>query len=370
RFVEDKPIRVPLAAGRHLTIRGVGGTSGSPAPPTVKFLVLDKSDSARGMLELDHGKLTLDNLQLEMTVDEDAETGDVAMLRLAAGGVEHLELSNCVLSVRRRMTGGAANPLAFIDVAPPPITSVDGPADPMPAVLPINVENCIARGEATLVRMRQSFPCDLVWRNGLCVTSERLLLAEGTATPSGDASEGTLRLALEHVTVYAGQGLCLLRDSEQRPQQPPLELECSECIIVAAGADSLVKHDGVGEPSKYGQALFIKGSRNFYDGVDTFWRAVVGNVEQDQWDWMAWRKRLAIEGMPSYAQPIRWRRDRAQVDAAPFHLQGIDDYALQPEESNPALRAKAGFDAATMPQIIRSPVAETAPAAPPAPEAL
>jgi hypothetical protein len=237
----------------------------------------------------------------------------------------------------------------------------------MPSVLPIDLKDTIVRGDAVLVRLARSLPLDLVWTNGLFISNQRLLEADGAKDPFERSPDGVIRLTLRSLTCVTGNGLCLLRSTTERPHHPPLELESQECIFVVNGSGSFVEHDGVGDAEKYSQALAIKGSRNIYDGTDVFWRLNIDNIEQRAWDWTDWSKKLMPDGMGmmrSFLGPVRWQRLRSDVSEVPSHRQGVDDYLLEPVEDNPAVRAHAGFDATQLPALQRlrpMTAAETAP---------
>lgn len=292
------------------------------------------------MLQISGGKLSLDNLQLEMDVPEATMLQDVSLLRVGAGEADQLELDHCVLTVRNPELEQTRE-AAFIDI-------VSGSADRDVSIVPVNLQDCILRGRATVVRMRQSVGLDLVWNNGLLITSKRLLLADGSSRPTGDGGDGTIRVRLDNVTADVGAGLCLLRDSVDRPHQPPLELECAFCVIVANGA-SLIEHEGVGDTRKYRLATMT--DRNFYDGIDVFWRVTVDNIEQQSWDWTTWQKNVSKEGMPSFEETIKWSRDRSEVEATPMHLRGTGDYLLDPKIK--AAVIKAGSNAEALPPLKR-----------------
>ncbi len=330
RSAETWPVRVALPAGRELTIRGAAATGDGPLPIIVFDASLGRRPSGdHGMIEVESGKLTLDNLHLQLTTGKTAAGGDLALLRLSAGAVKDVDLKSCILTIENDLTDDKSR-AAFIDVV--------APAENMerPTKLPIDLENCIVRGGANMVRMRQSVPIILKWNNGLLVTSERLLAADG----SPQSWDDTIGLSLSHVTISVGQGLCLLRDSIDQPHQPALEFVCNKSIL-SAGGSALVEHDGVGDVEKFRHALVISGSTNYFEGVTDYWRVYVDNIQQEElkWDWATWKEKLAMGGkMLSKMMEIRWQRNRTDVPYYAPQQCGLDDFLPDPESDNPIMQ--------------------------------
>lgn len=330
RTAETWPLRVALPAGRELTIRGASA-AGDDGP--LSIIAFDAAlggppTGDHGMIEVASGKLTVENLHLQLTTGETA-AGDLALLRLSAGAVKDVDLKSCILTIENDLTDDQGR-VAFIDIV--------APAESMerPTKLPIDLEDCIVRGGADMVRMRQSLPIILKWNNGLLATSQRLLVADG----SPQSWDDTIGLSLSHVTVSVGQGLCLLRDSIDQPHQPALEFVCNKSII-SAGSSALVEHDGVGDVEKFRHALVISGGTNYFEGVTDYWRVYVDNIQQEElkWDWATWKEKLAMGGkMLSKMMEIRWQRDRTDVPTYAPHRCGLDDFLPDPESDNPIMQ--------------------------------
>lgn len=341
--VERGPLKLELPEDAELAIRGVPLPDGQL--PRIQFVAppAKLSDFRGAFVECSGGKTIWENLHLELPVGDKSPPGELALIHLAADDGAHLEMRRCIVTID--------NP-PLVDAPLVACFDIQSLGDDHPAgVVPISLRDSIVRGRATLVRMHESLGLDLVWSNGLFVSNSPLLVADGATQAFDESGDGTIRLRLDDLTINTTSDLCQLRDSQAKPHQPALELECNRCIITADG--SLVKHDGVGDAAKYAEALHISGSHNFYEGIQVFWRAYVDNVEQLTWDWPAWKKQLMRDGMPSYIGPVRWSRSRSDVLVVPAHLQGIDDYTLDPAASNPAVRDNAGFVAASLPQLVR-----------------
>jgi hypothetical protein len=341
---ERSPLAIELSKDIELTIRGIPAATGEL--PHVRFFAphYESAMPSEAALQASGGKLTFENLHLELDIAE-STSADVALVRLAAGEATDLEFARCVITVD---DGSLDNPppAAVVDVQP---ASILAPR----SVLPVSFRNTIVRGRATLLRMRESQGLDLIWNNGLFISDQPLLLAEGNARGEAANVGETIRVRLDKVTVATTSGLCVLRDTADRPHQPDLEFVSNRCIISADG--SLVEHDGVRDVKDYAKALRVAGSNNFYEDTRVFWRVSVDKVEQQEWDWAKWRDHLLMErgGMSLFYSEVHWNRSRSDVLAVAPHARGVDDYTLDPIASKKAMNDDAGFDAKLLPPLTR-----------------
>ena len=351
---DEPPLRLPR--GVDLVIRGGYGFRPGLrfAPPLESAASLPSS-----MIHVDGGRLALEWLDLEFDVPKLDGADRWSLVQL--GGEDRLRMADCTMTIRAAGEGREsfeAGLASFIEIdsdsaLPPPAAAGSGSGEAMPKVVPIVLENCIARGEATLLRMPQSVRVDFAWTNGLLVSSERLLLAGGSRDPSVEENQGYIRLTLTNVTAVVDRGLCLLRDSRAYPYQPPLELTCERCVIVADEAAALVEHLGVGSREQYSSRLFPQGSRNFYQDIEVYWRVNAEGQEVESWDWAQWKSRLNRNqsGMPSYHGPVRWAQEIDRLASVPTHGHTTADYALEVDDSNPAMNSDAGFLADDLPNL-------------------
>jgi hypothetical protein len=342
------PLRIKLPPSTHLTLRGMLPQGDAPTLPKLRFTLSggERMPAPTAAIEMSGAKLTLQDLHVEMTVDESITADQVAMFRLGVDDETHVELTHSILTLKQS-TSQQQPQAAFFDVLSPTVgTAMMGG---MPSVLPIDLRDTIVRGDALLVRMQRSLPLDLVWSNGLFISNQRLLQIDGAK----DRSQGVIRLTLRAVTIATGEGLCLLRNTVNFPHQLPLELESNECIFQVRDSSSLIEHDVVGDMERYAQALTIRGSNNFYSGVDVFWRLIIDDVREKEWRWEDWSKKLMLADNTSYVDWFSWQRSRDEVDAVPVSRRGVDDYLVKAGENNPAMRWKAGFDSTRLPTLLR-----------------
>jgi hypothetical protein len=362
--VSGAPLRIKLPPSTHLTLRGMVPDGPTPTLPKLRFVLteLERLPAPTAAIEMSGAKLTLEDLHVEMTVDETVTAEEVAMFRLAVDEETHIELEHSILTLKQ--PGSEHQPqAAFFDVLPP--TAGGAMMGGMPSVLPIDLKDTIVRGDALLVRMERSLPLDLVWSNGLFISQQPMLLASGAK----ERAQGAIRLTLRAVTSATGRALCSLKSTINSPYQLPLELESNDCIFLVHDASSLIEHDGVDDAERYGQALSIRGRNNFYTGIEVFWRLSIDSVQEKEWRWEDWSKKLMLmDDAPSFMEWVRWQRPRDELDDVPVSRQGVDDYLLKEIRTNPAMAWKAGFDATQLPNLQRirpMPPAEVEPAPPP-----
>ena len=150
-----------------------------------------------------------------------------------------LDFQRCTFTIRGQPLYHAG--VAFFDIqAPPGSNSVGMGGTAMDGhVVTINLQNCVARGEATLLRDAELQSVRLTWDNGLLATSERLFAADGDALLPRQEAEA--QLVLRSVTVMVGSGLALLTNTVEAPHQLFTDLRCYDCIIATTGSSPLVE---------------------------------------------------------------------------------------------------------------------------------
>ena len=359
--LEKSSVTIDLPGDKQLVLRGV---SDGATPPEIVFPVRAATSPAGdwGAIQFKSGKLIVENLHLRVAVGEDLSPAhDVALVRFSTDKKKQLELSRCILTIENP-TPELSETVACFDVVAEASALV---GESQQKRLPLHLRDCIIRGQATMLRMRQSLPVQFKWSNGLLATSERLLLAEGAPR---ETDETTMTISLLNVTADVGRGLCLLRDSDRQPYQPALELVCNRTII-SAGDSNLVEHDGVNDFEFYKRSLFIGGPYNAYEDVATFWHISATDAAGPGYDWAAWDERLRMESMPSSLNSIGWLKLRSEVADVPVHERRVDDYLLDAEDpgaadtgflSDDAETTLKGFTHETLPALPRPAEAETA----------
>lgn len=350
--VRDEP---PITLkNTRLTLR-----AGEGHRPVVRFRPA-KADPAKAqpaMLSLSGGRLTLAGLALELEVPSPLEVPVGGWTLLEAAGAELLELDRCWLTVRNSTSSGAAyHPnVAFFDVRSGLERDGMMMPDDMAAepALKLRLRNCVARGEAVMVRVADGQPFDLSWDNGLLATTDRLLAVSGGAT--APRSGGRIHLDLRHLTAAVGSGLVHIATTAASPYAPPCEIDCSNSLLVALQAATLIEHQSLEPAQRIQQQFNWSGERNVYEGFSVFWRiqdgSAMGPLVRSFGEWRSlWGQAGETQ---SRLGPVPWQRPLPVF--RPTHTHVPADYLPDPEAAeNPARQAASdgkdcGFDFPLLP---------------------
>ncbi len=298
------------------------------------------------MLSIAGGQLTVIDVHWELDLPRDVPA-DRALFE--ARRAELLRFEKCTFTIRNATLGQTAYHagVAFFDVKAPPgsgnIAMDTDPADDQ--VVSIELQNCLARGEAAFVRDNDLQPLRLTWDNGLLATSEHLLVADGG--PSQPRRIGHVQLNLRHVTAMLNNGLALLTNSDDAPYQLLTEINCTDSILVSTAKPPLIEQRGTDTTEEYLSRLQWSGDHDFFDGFEVFWQIANGTAETDsqQMRFEDWQKLWASRSKLAANVTISWRRP-PQSDRA-FHTHTPLDYALDATAAdNPAIGgAGDGLDA-------------------------
>jgi hypothetical protein len=293
------------------------------------------------MFRLVGGQLTLDGVHLVLRLPRHpAERWSLFDLHEA----EKLKLSGCTMTIENAAASGAPlhQHVAFIDVR----GRRDGSGMMMPEgerappLLAIRLDDCVARGEATLLRTQSVQAVRLTWNNGLLATSERLLACEGTAMPPAVGNQ--LKLTLSHVTAAVGRGLAMMANAQHTPYQLVAEIESENCIFLGRGESPLVEQRGVDSIEDFKERLLMLGEKNFYEGFSVFWRVHGVGFESEPADmnFTEWRNHWAeAEKLPHPPGQVQWQQLPPATMAV--SAQRPEHYALRASENNPARESAA-----------------------------
>jgi len=304
-----------------------------PEPNPVKF--------PPSMINVAGGQLRATNVHWELDVPRDLP-GDWALFE--ARSAELLRFEGCSFTIRNASLGQSAYHagVAFFEIkAPPGAGSMAMP--PMggdDTMVTIDLQNCVARGEATFLRDNDLQPLRLHWSNGLLATSERFLVAAGG--PNQPRQQGAVQLNLQHVTLATRSGLALLTNSEDAPYQLQTEINCTNCILAVSPAAPLVDQRGPDAADEYLARVQWSGDHDAFDALTTFWKIQSGATQSlvRQMDFDQWQQHWASRSKPATNDPIGWKRPLS-VDR-PFHAQTPADYALDTAlGDNPAVATGA-----------------------------
>ncbi|MEX2173647.1 MAG: protein kinase [Pirellulaceae bacterium] len=242
--------------------------------PVVRFQPqVSLSDNDRQMIRLAGGptsRLTLHGVELALELPTTSASG-WSLFSLSTG--QTLELMQCVLTVR---DGDGVRPpihdqVGMIAVQPRRMTGgmTMEPQAAMSAGTTILIDNSIARGEATFIRLPEDIQLTLRWTQGLLVTPGRLL--ETTGSASSPKWFERISLSLDHVTAVCRQGIFQSKRRSGASDQFGLDVDANHCILMTDTDAPLYEFVGVGEVTE--SDLQCDGEFNGYPHADvTFLR--------------------------------------------------------------------------------------------------
>jgi hypothetical protein len=269
-------------------------------------------------------RLTFENIALELDVPPDVPADAWSMFQLA--GREGVALQGCSVTLR--------NPSFHPDVAvfrlrAPPGSGM-GLGDAAPSAerrVRLSLSDCVVRGQSVLLRMEDPLATDLVWENGLLVTNQLMLRADGgDKAPQPDEE---VRVELKHVTAVVRGGLCRWIDSSFAPHQLPARITSARCVFLGSGPAPLVLQETVVPPDAAPSRITWRGQRNCYSMFDHFWMVspVDAPGEPKTWsldDWLSgYGPEAEIE--PSTG-PLSWLT--LPVSDRPVHEHTPADYVI------------------------------------------
>ena len=340
----EPAIALDTPPGRQITIRAAPGFQ-----PEILFqpTAADPVSNPRTMIHISGGSVLLQDVAIAMDVPQEPVDG-WALVRVEEA--ELLELSRCQLTIRNARNGRsayAANVAFFemtgLDRLQLMTVETEGARPP----LALDLEDCIIRGEANLVRGSAAQPLRINWSNGLLATTGRLLTMQGATREPREGEH--VQLELSHVTAVVDQGLFLATTEESHPFQLPLDVRATDCIFLTQPSEPFLAQEVVRTVDDPRELVEYDGRRNFYEGSELFWEIDAPSAQGDlQLDFLGWQD----EWGPSEKQPawgaVRWHA--LPEDDLPLHRHTPLDYALSDApmirgaEFDPR-QSKAGFDA-------------------------
>ncbi len=328
-------------ANVNLTVRAAAGFE-----PIVVFAPeSDKPFAPLAMVSVAGGQLSLSNLHFELDLPRDIPAQRALF---EAQHCDLLELERCTLTIR----GQPLYPVAFFDIKAPPgykSMGMNGGAVESRTVN-ITLQNCVARGEATLVRDSDLQSVRFEWENGLLVTSERVLVADGGSVQP--QREPRAEVFLQHVTASVGSGLVLLTNSREEPYQLATDLRCDDCLITTTGAAPLVEQRGSATVDEFMALFQWRGDNDYFDGFDVFWQIMssAGQTGAREFNFAQWQARWQFDSRSQFAGPdtVQWNALPEKTCAA--HSQRPSDFALDGRQSDnaPLASASGGADAGAL----------------------
>jgi serine/threonine-protein kinase len=334
----------------------------SAQPGSKPVVVFQPSAAERQMIRLagsSTARLKAQGIEFRLELPQEVSSG-WALVALNTG--QTLELFDCVLTVQDgdRNQAPQHDQVAMIAVQRRRAADTMSMPDPQMAMAQsatIQMERCIARGEATLVSMADETPLSLSWTQGLLATSRRLIETGGSDSPMRKYWE-TISIELDSVTAYCPQGLYQMQRRAGRSNQYIANVKTSHCILITDPGAPLFEYIGVRDLTS--EDLDSMGDSNRYPRPDMVFLRMVSGVPGEPPREAQLGSNLSTERRPQVSIP--WLQPlRTDV---PVHELTKADFAVDPSRGG-----GAGFIPGELPNI--SPSAddsELTPATPPEPE--
>ena len=213
------------------------------------------------------GDVTLVNVAIEMDIPPELPAGQWVLWEMERAA--SLRLRQSSLTVRN----GLGHDVTVFRARPSPETDRIGSTREGEPAAPteIEIDDCVIRGRATIVRAEGLQPVQLAWNNGLLVTDQWFLWAQGG---DRDAATGdAIVIRLKHLTGVVGQGLCRLDNSRLAPaRQLPVRVDCSDSLLLVTSPQGALI-ELLGEyPHNLQEWFTWTGDRNGYSGSTVFHR--------------------------------------------------------------------------------------------------
>jgi hypothetical protein len=308
------------------------------------------------MLSIIGGQLTLRNLAVELDIPRDLPAENWSLFEILGG--ESVRLRNCWLTIRNagEQAGDYHQDVAFLRLrqAPGAELNAGGSTTALPPA-DIELDDCVARGEAVFLRTEGLQPVRLNWANGLLVTSQYLLWADGG--PESPRSGEARQIELQHLTAMVRRGLCRITTSQSAPHQLQTQIRhISDSILIGAANGALIEQSGAESADQCRSWIEWNGDRVFYQGWESFWTIITSNASAapESMTFKAWQLHWGLEreSRPELNRVV-WKK--APEPSRPAHTQTPADYALAGDpNSNPARGAAsdgedAGLETADLP---------------------
>jgi len=347
----SEPVRI---RNKRLTIR-----AGEGSQPVVLF---DPTSSVGeltpGFVQIDGGEVVFENVHFRAVLPSAPyQIMPWALFRLEQ--VVRLAMTGCTMTIENIDSRGAepqieASFLLVDGVRSDSLISDGLLADQPISLVPplIELQNCIARGQATMIFAEKATPFRFNWVQGLFASTRRLFHSRGA---DADISrDGYVTINLEHVTTIAEQGLALVERAEDTPGQLGLSINCRRCIFVTNPSAPLVEHDGFTDTELSRRNFRLTGEDNFFHQTMIVWKLNLIETGEQVFDFDAASRDQMWYQFRFAGRAVLWQETPA---SDPFiHLHRADEYLLKDTPENPALalggeQVSAGFSINELPKL-------------------
>ncbi|MFN0021265.1 MAG: protein kinase domain-containing protein [Pirellulaceae bacterium] len=332
----------PLDLGAsRLTIKAAAGQK-----PVIVFRPeLKGAEADKQMIRLkcgSAGKVMFQGVELRMELPPEPSFG---WSLFAIYQMQSLDLVDCTLTIKDAGSSGAPiqTQVAFFSLQPRRIADAMKMMEDDMRMIPamgVNLNRCIARGEATFLMASEESPLKVVWTQGLLVTTQRLIETEGS--PLRPSEFGRLDIDLNHVTAIIPQGLYSMKRRPANAYQLKADIRCSNSLLQTASQTPLFEFTDL--PAVEDVQLAFGGEGNLYPtSKGIFLRFKPMSRGEPSVDFpQESRPRWSSEERSSAG--FTWK-DATATETIPAHRQVPKNFLLDPDS-----RYQAGVDPGVLPE--------------------
>jgi hypothetical protein len=316
------------------------------AAPGYRPIVLFQPEVGMGSDEMIHlagggtAHIAFEGLELRLDLPAEVPADGWALLSMSTG--QSIDLTECVLTVADGEMNHPAihDQVAMIAVQRRRAGELMTMADPQVAMgqqARINLDRCIARGEASLVCLTDETPLTIRWNQGLLVTSQHLLETGGSATEPQYYDQ--IVLDLDNVTAYCCEGLYYLQRGPGKAYQFHINAYADQCIFASNAGAALFEMIGPTTPPEQDD-LQSTGEGNRFSPADMaflFIRPTVGAEPQVFKLGRRWSSETRSQAGVPWVRPPALDR--------PLHAAQKSDFLIDTEPGD----GHAGFDPLVLP---------------------
>lgn len=335
--IVEKPME--LGASR-LTIRAATGHK-----PVIVFRPQKtETDNDKQMIRLKcggSGKVTFQGVELRMELPTEASYN---WSLFAIYQMQQVELIDTVLTIKDvGSTGGpiqtqvaffALQPRRFADAMKMMETDMA-----MMQAMSVNLTRCVARGDGTFLRASEESPLKIVWKQGLFVSTQRLIDTEGSPLRPADLGQ-RLDIDLDHVTAIIPQGFYSMRRKTGNAYQLKADVVCRDTLLQTGSQVPLFEFADLGSIDDV--KLTYGGERNVYAKEVVFLRFHPTSKGEPTTDYKQDFKDIWSDQRPQIG--VQWQNQVA-IETIPAYRQSPKNFQLHSDSP-----FQAGFDAGSLPE--------------------
>jgi serine/threonine-protein kinase len=342
--------------------------AGAGYRPIVQFRPGDVAvpNAPRAMLTVVGGRIDWVGVDLELQIPASRDLPTERWTMFDLQNAEHLGFDRSTLTVRTAAASSFHADVALFGMSVPPgmpamMNTDDALATTAPEPVDIRLDNCIVRGDATLLRAADVQSASFVWENGLLAIADAALVVRGSSTaPRGPG----VRFELRHVTAAVGGEFVRVVNDFESPYLPKLTVRVADSIVTSLAERPLFEFQGVDARSDFLADFDWTAERTVYDGFppETFWR-LASSAEGTQMltfdEWLLqWGPQREVQ---TGRATVRWSKPLDK--RSPLEAAASDDFALDAAaaDNRPLAAAGDGSDLGFTAPLLRAPYDAAAP---------